>query len=185
MGLEPDPHAATKTNATISDGKKTGTKHFWRKGPMLFARHGSILPSRCVKCNHFTTEPLKRQSFYWHPSAWNLLYLFTPIVYRLVAKIVRRQADVTFALCQPCRRKRLIVVSVGYLGILASLFMLMVTLNARDDKPTESLLCVLGFVISFVLMKVVCRRIIPVYIEDSIVRVKGCGKAFLLSLGEV
>lgn len=174
------PPAALQKNVGMRGGRKEGQKAFWREGQLLFARHGAVLPSRCIKCNNFTTEPPKKSQFYWHPSGWNFLYLLAPAIYRTVAKAVRHQVDVTFAVCPSCYQKRTVLLVVGYLGMIASLIACLPFVS--NDKPAGSLLCVLGFFLFFLMTRAANRRLVPVRIDEAIAQLKGCGEGFLASL---
>jgi hypothetical protein len=181
MLTDSNPYAAPRADVNAGAGGQYAVPGaFWRSGPILMTRHAAVLPARCVKCNAELQEPLKKQRFYWHHQAWFALVLLNAIIYIVVAIMVRRHADVSYGLCalHRQRRKRGILLAVG--AVLLSLALLFV--GIANSLPALILSALLVFLMSIVIAIVKGRTLLPVRIDKSGARLKGCGEAFLASL---
>jgi hypothetical protein len=68
-----------------------------------------VLPSRCVKCGNPPSEPWLKKNFSWHHPGLYFLVI-SPIVYLIVALIVRKTIELSVPLCRAhrsIRKKRL------------------------------------------------------------------------------
>jgi type II secretory pathway pseudopilin PulG len=83
--------------------------HLCASGNILVVPQNSIFPARCVKCGNTPIEPWVRITFSWHHPGYYFL-LVSPILYLIVALIVRKRIQLSIPLCkvhQSIRRKRL------------------------------------------------------------------------------
>jgi hypothetical protein len=181
MSMEINPYAAPHTDVNASPGSQYASeKAYWRSGPILFARNGATLPSRCVKCNADLAEPLKRKRFYWHHQAVFLLVLINVIIYAIAAMIVRRHADLTFGLCPAHRRRRNRFLIGGLAGALVSLLLMVVGMS--ENLPGLAVFSLVAFLVFLIITVVKGRTLFPVRIDKSAAQLKGCCEAFLASL---
>jgi type IV pilus assembly protein PilA len=80
----------------------------------LVVPRNSVLPARCVKCGNTPTDPWLRKTFSWHHRGY-YFFLISPILYVIIALIVRKRVEVSIPLCKThksIRRKRLWVASI-------------------------------------------------------------------------
>lgn len=180
MAMDLNPYAAPRSDVNAGGGRASPQGMFWRAGSLLVARHGAVLPPRCVKCNEPADGQPKQQRFYWHHPAWFLLILVNIILYVVVAVLVRRHADVTLGLCQDHRRKRTqgILVTFAGIGSAVALFAFGIV-AAQPIMVVASLLVVLATIVVGI---VKTRVLFPVRIDQGGAQLKGCCEAFLAGL---
>src|SRR6476660_2337793 len=79
----------------------------WRHGDMLVMHRLAPLPDICVKSNEPATRRLRR-SLSWHHPAIFLLLLISPLIYIIVALILRKSATLYIPLTDEwfARRRR-------------------------------------------------------------------------------
>ena len=105
--------------------KKTKLPDSEKAPPFAYAsgRHfitprDSVLPGCCVKCGNPPCEPWLRKTFSWHHPGYYLL-IISPVIYVIVALIVRKRIEVSIPLCRPhksIRKKRLCIGWILVLG---------------------------------------------------------------------
>jgi hypothetical protein len=78
----------------------------YRQGNRLFVPKGAPLPSYCVKCGQPATEQPLKKIFFWHNPWIFLVVLISPIIYIIVAMIVRKRTDLLIPLCDEHRQRR-------------------------------------------------------------------------------
>ena len=110
------PYAApdVEIGPKIVDGPR-----YWRDRDALIMTKDAILPDRCVKCNVCTERRLKRD-LSWHPSVYYLLFLSSPILYFIVARFVRKTANMYVPFCDDHVRSRRWAIAVWWLASLSS-----------------------------------------------------------------
>ncbi len=156
-----------------------GTEGLWRDGKVLVLRPGSPLPPRCVKCNEPAELPLKPRKVYWH-QPWVYILLLNPLVYAIVALILRKHAVLAPGLCSLHRQRRRLGIALGWGGSLFALGLMY--LGATQEifaLVVFGLAALLGAVITGVILAPLPN---PERIDQDFVRLKGCGQAFLESL---
>jgi Double zinc ribbon len=78
-------------------------------GKTFIVPQDAVLPSRCVKCGNSPTEPWLKKTYSWHHPALYFL-MISPIIYVIVALIVRKRIELAVPLCsahKSIRKKRL------------------------------------------------------------------------------
>jgi hypothetical protein len=180
MATEMNPYAAPRSDVNAGGGRASPQGMFWRVGALLVARHGAVLPPRCVKCNEAADGQAKKQRFYWHHQAWFLLILVNIILYIVVVVFVRRHADVTLGLCQDHRRKRAqgILVTLAGIGSAVVLF----AFGIVAAQPIMVVASLLVLLVAIVVGIVKTRVLFPVRIDQGGAQLKGCCEAFLAGL---
>lgn len=149
----------------------------WRDGKKLVVAKGTPLPCRCVKCNAPVEKEGKTRKIYWHHPALYVLVLFWLILYLIVALIVRKQADINPSLCEVHRQKRNLGLWIGWGG---SVVALVGTMFAAFDQSCVIAFVGLGLFLAAIIAGMIMSKIVyPEYIDDRIVRLRGCGSAFL------
>lgn len=148
----------------------------WADGNVIVLRPGTDLPERCVICNSRDRVTMRRKRVVWHHPALYLLILLNPLVYFVVALIVRRSARVQVGLCETHHRQRLARIFAGLgvtgLGILISAL--------QFGNGGGMLLLAIGFTIVALLVTFFLAQTVSAErIDARWVRLKGAGAAFL------
>jgi hypothetical protein len=108
-----DPYAAPRTGiagpAAAAGAASLGladdsTDGIWCSGKLIVIGRNATLPNRCVRCGA-PAETRIRTRLAWH-SPWLYLLLVGPLLYVLVALVVRQTARVEIPLCGRHRRRR-------------------------------------------------------------------------------
>ena len=94
----------------------------WREGKRVVTHDQVALPSRCLKCNRpVDGAPMKRK-LYWHYPLFYLVLFISPIIYIILAIIVRRRASIDVYICaEHARRRRNFIIaawSITAVGIV-------------------------------------------------------------------
>jgi hypothetical protein len=92
----------------------------WQDGKILVMAKVARLPYRCVRCNEPATNLLKR-TLSWHTPWIYVLLAVSPLIYIIVALIIRKTAKIEVPLCDEHRAKRsrglLIALGISLTGI--------------------------------------------------------------------
>jgi hypothetical protein len=160
---------------------RTGAEtEMWREGKVLAMRKGGQFPHRCIKCNEPAVAPGRRQKLSWHPPGWYLLIFLAVLLYVIVALIVRKKAVVEVGLCERHQKRVLWGRIVGWGGFVALIGLCFGAAGQQSgDLGLVALVLALPWLIATVTLN---RLLVPHRIDDSFVRLKGCGPAFLRSL---
>lgn len=106
-------------------GWQPGQPGMWNTGrQVVCARHAS-LPEGCVKCGAPTVER-RVKKIYWHEPWFYALLLVGPVIYGILALILRKEAQVEYGLCRRHLddRQRLIFRATATMTISVLLFCL-------------------------------------------------------------
>ena len=152
----------------------------WRDGKVLVLRSGASLPDRCVKCNEPAQAPTKERKVYWHHPWAYVLILANILIYAIVASLIRKKAIVNPGLCQAHKKKRATGLWIGWGGGLTGALLLFGA--GVNEHPAMATLGVLLLLASLVAAIVLTRIVFPQRIDPEIIRLRGCGPAFLDSL---
>jgi hypothetical protein len=151
-----------------------------KAGDILVVPPHSVLPPHCVRCGNTATEPWVKITFSWHHPGY-YFFLVSPILYAIVALIVRRKIKILVPLCKPhksIRKKRLWMGAILLLGCipLPVLFAAFVDNEAANEI---ALFLGLGMFIAGLLFLVFAPPLRPVYIGPSGAHLKGAAREFL------
>ncbi|MBC7821449.1 MAG: hypothetical protein IAG10_31565 [Planctomycetaceae bacterium] len=161
----------------------------WRDGGVLVMCKDADLPARCVKTNESTDRTLRRQ-LYWHEPLYYLIaVLLGPLIYVIVALIVRKTADINVGLSPAGFSSRRWGIAIGWLSFLlgAVLFFVGVANSAPNRNPNNNwwIACVAGLVgglVGIIVGVVKSRVVTPTKITDSHVWLKGVHPEYLATL---
>jgi hypothetical protein len=172
-----NPYAPPKSK--LSDTAR-GSQSMWRDGAQLVLVLDSAFPDRCIKCNDIAAPPARRYKLYWH-SAWlYLLVLVNILIYLIVALAIRKRAEVEVGLCERHQRRVLTGRILGWGGFAALLGASGLAIAFQWDWLLGlSALLVLPWALATLLT---LRIVYPTRIDKELVRLRGCGEAFLASL---
>lgn len=149
MSSEQNPYEAPDISADSEKPKHQGDRRvkrgIHRSGPFLvIPARGARLPTRCVVCNEPGATRAFRKLHRHHPRYYFLL-LFSPLVYLIVALMVRKQASFEMSLCASHARRRHYGFWIGWGGTLACLtgFLMLHGSGFRNSPLTLMLLLAL------------------------------------------
>jgi hypothetical protein len=152
----------------------------WREGKVLVIRKGDDFPDRCIKCNAPSVSPRRRYKLTWHSPWLYLLILAALLLYAIVAVIVRKTAVVNIGLCERHQKRVLWGRIIGWGGL--ALEIVLAIGSAMLDMPSLGITALLLALPWMIATMVVNRLVLPQRIDETYVRLNGCGPAFLRSL---
>jgi hypothetical protein len=148
------------------------------EGEELRVPQGATLPNFCVKCGAPGTKQLDK-NFFWHNRLLFLLILISPIIYIIVALIVRKKMHLVVPLCDQhfAARKRNIWIGVAMLvvwlplGIAGSMI-------GGDIEPAGWLLGAVLFVAGVIVISMSAAVLRPTYIDPAYGKFSGASAQF-------
>jgi hypothetical protein len=152
----------------------------WRQGDMLVIHKCAPLPDICLKSNKPATRRLKR-SLSWHHPAVFLLLLISPLIYIIVALILRKSATLNIPLTDAWHGRRRRRMLFAWVAALLSGLLFFSGLGYLDE-PSAVWVLVFGIVVcvSATFYGVLgCRLVYPHRITDQYVWVRGVHPGFL------
>ncbi len=154
-----------------------GQEGVWQDGATLVMRKDAQLPDRCVKCNDFTNGYKLKRNLSWHHPAVFLAIFFSPLIYFIVAMIVRKTATVHFGLCEPHRTKRRtgFIISWVLFGLSIACFVLAIA----AENAGIILLSLLFFLAAIIYVAIVARVVAVMKIDEHYVWLKGLPQEYL------
>ena len=183
MDASRNPYAPSTASLAGSgaDARAADTR-VWRDEKVVIVARDAELPNRCVKCNEAAEEPTKTRKLYWHHTGVYLTFLISPIVYIIVALIVRKTAHLSPGLCARHKRRRSLGLLIGWGGFL--LCFLGMSFAYGSDNPDLGALLLLATFACIVAGIILSRIVYPRRIDDRYVHLRGCGEPFLAELPE-
>ncbi len=165
----------------LQEGVVSGGAGPWRYKKQLVTGLNAVLPLRCVKCNADTDAPqLTRKVYWYHPALYILL--FSPVIFAIVALVVRKRSQATVSLCPLHRSKRLTSIFVAWGLFIAGFVAIFLAIsNSQGWLAAVGALLLLGALIYFVVM---CRLVYATKIDNQYIRLAGCGEEFLKQFPE-
>jgi hypothetical protein len=178
-----NPYAPSRASLTATDrASATGDNSVWRDDNVLITLVDSAMPHRCIKCNEPADEPTKKRRVYWHHSALYLL-LISPLIYAIVALVVRKKASVSAGLCTVHKNRRRNALIFGWTGTIVGLVLMGHGLGSGSSGGgAEALVGILTILAAIIVSMIFARVVYAKKIDKTYVRLKGCGVAFLDSL---
>ncbi|HWX53055.1 MAG TPA: hypothetical protein VN176_00550 [Verrucomicrobiae bacterium] len=149
-------------------------------GDKLIVPQGAALPVNiCIKCGAPANgKPLKKM-LGWH-TPWLYILIVSPIIYVIVALIVRKQMRLAIPLCDEhaARRKRMILIGWGL--AVAGIASVIILANVSSDAAGIGVLLLFVLLFGGLIVGVIGARIItPAYIDASYGSFNGACRAFL------
>ncbi|HWB04861.1 MAG TPA: hypothetical protein VG796_17665 [Verrucomicrobiales bacterium] len=152
-----------------------------RRGPLLVVPRYSAayLPcDTCVKCGRPAVKTLRRTLSWHHPGLY--LILISPLIYVIVALIVRKQLRVTVGLCTAHASKRSNWIMAGWLTFLAAIGLFFVAAGVRGNGAVYGLsgggLLVISLIIAVIASNLTVR---PRRITQFEGTLAGAGEGYL------
>jgi hypothetical protein len=158
-----------------------GMARIWRDNSILVMTKDAMLPGRCVKCNAFTEERLRRK-LTWHHPALLLLILASILIYVIVAMVVRKTATVDVGFCPEhlAARKRHTAITWA-LGLM-SIACLVLAAVLEDGTFVFG---AVAFLFATAIYGIITLRVVvPTKIDDQFVWLKGVSADYLQEFPE-
>jgi hypothetical protein len=135
----------------------------WRQGNLLVMHKQAPLPNVCLKSNQPATGRLKR-SLSWHHPAIFLLVFVSPLIYIIVALIVRKTATIHIALSDEwlARRRRRMLIAWNL--VVVSIVLFIGGVASFDNQPwgTLAMICsIVLFLGAAIYGLISCRMVWP------------------------
>jgi hypothetical protein len=152
----------------------------WRDGDAAVVwRPTAELPDRCIRCNQPSDGFRLRKKLYWHHPILYIAVAVSPLIYVIIALILRKTVTVGIGLCPAHRTRRRNGMLIGWLGTLASITAC--TTGIAVDTP-EVIFGGIGLFLILPIVGIVMAHVIqPKKMDDRFAWLK-VGKPFLDSL---
>lgn len=172
-----NPYAAPEAEIVLTgQGLRTGEGP-WREGNLLVLEKGTELPDRCLKCNAPAGGYRLRRNLSWHPP-WVYILGLSPIIYIIVALLIRKTAKVGGGLCEAHRKTRRRVILTAWVLILAGLGLAVFAGN-RNLHGGVMAFGLIGALVVLIWAVLSTRVLDPARITKQAVWLKGVCPAFL------
>ncbi len=161
---EIDPYAAPQSDATArvatSDLAALGMPPaaIWRSDRLVVMRRNATLPDRCIRCNATADRRVRRNLRWGNP--W-LIVLVGPIVYLVIALVVRESIELDVPLCGAHARRRHRNIWLAWSVVLAGVAAAFVAVRWAIELGLPALLLVIAgsMAVAFAARLLVARRI--------------------------
>lgn|SRR5574341_2405187 len=149
----------------------------WRDGATLVMDKNASLPDRCVKCNAPANGLRVRKKLSWHHPFLYLLIFGAALVYVILAMALSKRAIVEFGICQNHKRRRRILLNIGF-GLLA-IGLMLPFVGFGYDYPEIGVLGILLFLVAVFWLVIAARVVSLKKIDDRYVWLTGVNRDFL------
>jgi hypothetical protein len=173
-----NPYAPPVASRAAPGMAAAADEEIFRDGELIVARDGAAFPDRCVRCNQSAEGFRVKKTLYWHPPSWYLLIFVSPLIYAIVAMVVRKKASFQLALCREHRNRRRLLIAIGL--ALPVVTLLIVILS--EGEPASVFGLMIGVVVGLLLAIIGSQILSPKKIEDGYAYLKGARPQFLASL---
>jgi hypothetical protein len=180
-----NPYAAPEIDADSEElvpvAPQRAKRRIRRQGQFLVLPvHGARLPERCVVCNAPGAVRSWRK-LHRHAPGYYVLIFINPIIYLIVAFIVRKRVSFEMSLCAQHARRRQSGLMIGWLGTLACLAATLALLSS-DTRNSLLTLAVLLLLIACPFVGMALARVVTVHNIDKRSAWLYVGRPFLDSL---
>ncbi|HPF39793.1 MAG TPA: hypothetical protein PK093_14230 [Phycisphaerae bacterium] len=159
-----------------------GVGQIWRDGKCVGIGAGrGMVSTRCFKCNELADDkPLKRR-LSWHTPAVYLLLLLSPIIYVLVALLIRKTTIVYVGLCPRHKHRHRVVVAITALMVV-SVVPLGIAGSTAAGEPVYFISAFFSLLIGLIVYATAGHVVTAKRISDRETLLRGAGAEFLKSL---
>jgi hypothetical protein len=146
---------------------------------VVVRRPEAELPDRCVRCNEPAQGYRLRRKLYWHHPGLYALLVISPLIYVIVALIVRKTTTVSAGLCPVHRTRRRNGLVTGWLGVPVSLAAC--TASIATDTPAAIIAGFLLFFVCLIAGAVMAQVVVPKKMDQNLAWLRA-GQPFLDSI---
>ena len=153
----------------------------WRQGNVLVMHKAAPLPDICLKSNGKATRRLPR-SLSWHHPAIFILVVISPIIYIIVALVVRKTATIQLPLTDEWYARRRWRMLIAWSLVLTCILLFVVGGAFAEQlaiAPWLMVGSVFGLLGAAIYGLVACRLVTPQRINDQYIWLKGVHPDFL------
>jgi hypothetical protein len=157
----------------------------WRDRNRLVVAIGHALPERCLRCNGNCEGYRLKRELYWHHPAYYLTLFLSPIIYVLVAILIRKKAKVELPLCPEHRRQRTMRLGAcwGVAAVACFLIFLVAGSTGLGDLAGWLIFTAILLLFGAIVAGVIFVRVVePVRITATHLFLKGARKMYLAEL---
>jgi len=177
--------AAAAAAVVVSPSVPAAPSAAYRSGNRLVVPKGAPLPGYCVKCAQPAAgEPIKK-IFFWHNPWIFLVALISPIIYIIVAVIVRKRAELMIPVCDEHRQRRknmIIATWILVLGFIPAGILVGSLISDSDTAGGVGILTSTVLLIAAFVTGAKAATLRPREITDSSATFSGVGEQFLALL---
>jgi len=149
----------------------------WQDGLALITSKAIILPDRCVKCNAPANGYRLKRNLSWHDPLFYLIVLASPLIYVIVAMIVRKRARVDIGLCESHKQNRSIALFVAWFLFLAGVAA--IVLAFASESGMIGLVGILLVIAAAIYGSLGPRMIYASKIDERFAWIKGVNREYL------
>ena len=151
--------------------------HAYFEGDKLVVLQGRSIPTeRCVKCGDLASKVLHKK-FGWHPP-WVLVTLLAGLlIYVIVALCLTKRGQLSMGMCPQCAGRRRNSILFGWLASIGT-FAAMIFAFFQEWFGIGLLLLLAWLTVS-VVAALMARTIVPIYIDNYLMRFKGASPRVL------
>jgi len=152
--------------------------------PVPPAGQAAPLPPVCVKCGGPAANKPLQKTFYWHHPAIYLIFLLSPLIYVIVALIVRKSIRLAIPLCVEHAKRRGIAVTLAWVLPLVGIADAFILPNVGVNGGIVALITAIFLLAGIVIWAIVSNPIKPKSIDQFRGVFTGCCEIFLLQFPE-
>jgi len=166
--------AVAAAPAALAGARRVGAQ-------FVVPRSGAPLPPNCVKCGKPTQDTMNK-TYWWHNPLIYLVVLISPVIYVIVALIVRKSCKLSVPVCEEHRSSYKTKRWVGGILMLASI-PLWIAIAAIGNGSDDAMgIGVLVFFLAFfvgLIVFAVASIVKPSNMDEQTATFKGAGESFL------
>jgi len=166
--------AVAAAPAALAGARRVGAQ-------FVVPRAGAPLPPNCVKCGRPTQETVNK-TYWWHNPLIYLVVLISPVIYVIVALIVRKSCKLSVPVCEEHRSSYKTKRWVGGILMLISI-PLWIAIAAIGNGSDDAMgIGVLVFFLAFfvgLIVFAVASIVKPSNMDEQTATFKGAGESFL------
>ena len=134
--------------------------------PIPPSRGVVVLPRLCVRCGAAANGRPVERMFYWHHPGLYVL-LISPVIYVIVALIVRKQMKLRVPLCAQHAQRRNLFVTLAWVLPLIGIADAFVLPRFNVDGAIVALICVVLILTGLIMWAVVSNPVTPRFIDAT------------------
>jgi hypothetical protein len=156
----------------------------WRAGDLLVMQKGASLPNRCLVCNQPAAVQFPKKLYWHHPGLYFLV--ISPLIYIIVAMIVRKQAALALPLCaEHAAKRKKSATTAALLMVLGFVLMLGSCTQIEGNESAFALILLTGFallVVGAIVNNVGANLVVPKKIDDYYTWLRKVSSSYLATL---